>query len=282
MNKTIDNIIKLGVIAVLIIAVTTRQQYNYYTFLRWTVFITSLYFAYKYRHVGIVATIIFCAFSILFNPFIPFGFRKGIWNIIDLIVSAFILMSIDWKDYKDKLSPKGKLIYNLIKPCFWCFVALLALFWIYLFPCGVDTFQEYQLITKSTITTKGLVTDVGEESSYEGDSPNEISYSYCFSFSFMTDDGRKINSSACVDDEIPDEYKDLSHPYPIDIVYLKENPEINMPKDQISDSLGNLLRKRTTFIGIILLVISLSVSFSIIKNAIKKYLAEIENLTAKI
>ena len=99
MNKTIDTVIKLGVVAILLIAAMTKQQYSFYTFVRWAVMVTSIYFAYKSfdtKQIGLM--IYFLAVAILFNPFKPFWFQKETWHLIDYIVSAITLVTIyfDW------------------------------------------------------------------------------------------------------------------------------------------------------------------------------------------
>ncbi len=110
MNKTIDTIIKLGVIAVLIIAAATRQQYGYYIFVRWTAFGTSIYFAYAaYNKKQIGLVIYFSCIVILFNPFKLFWFQKETWHLIDYLVATITAVSLffDWKiNYKSGNSDK--------------------------------------------------------------------------------------------------------------------------------------------------------------------------------
>lgn len=105
MNKTIDTIIKIGVVAILIVAATTKQQYSYYSFVRWAVLTASIYLAYKtFSQKQIGLTIFFAILAILFNPFRQFSFQKEIWHLIDYLVSAIILVTIyfDWTQYKNK------------------------------------------------------------------------------------------------------------------------------------------------------------------------------------
>lgn len=105
MNKTIDTIVKIGVVAILIIAATTKQQFSYYSFVRWAVLTASIYFAYNtfsQKQVGL--TIFFTILAILFNPLKQFSFQKETWHLIDYLVSAIILVTIyfDWALYKNK------------------------------------------------------------------------------------------------------------------------------------------------------------------------------------
>jgi hypothetical protein len=230
MNKLLDILLKLGIITILIIAVITKQPYIYFVFVRGTVFTISIYFAFKLRHVGNV--IFFCTFAILFNPFIQFGFSKEIWRLIDIIVSAIIALSIDWKGYRESLLPKGKLIYYLIKNCFWGVVASIAAFWFIFSIIDVNPFHEYLLITKG-ITTNGFIINSEEyedevdipDSQGGGSEPVTVDN---YKYTFITQDGEVINNWS----------SDLGYikvftgkPLPIQVEYLSNNPEINRVKD---------------------------------------------------
>jgi hypothetical protein len=100
MNKIIDTLLKLGVITALIVAATTKQQFSYYTFVRWLVFASSVYFAYKSyttKQIGLV--IYFSLAAILFNPFKPFWFQKETWHLIDYLIATITTISVifDWR-----------------------------------------------------------------------------------------------------------------------------------------------------------------------------------------
>jgi arginine exporter protein ArgO len=103
MNRTINTVIKLGVIAILLVAALAQQQYSYYTFVRWAVMTSSLYFAYTtFRQQQTGLTIYFVVLAILFNPIKPFWFQKETWHLIDYVVLAITLVSIyfDWTKTK--------------------------------------------------------------------------------------------------------------------------------------------------------------------------------------
>jgi len=264
------------IIAILVFALMTENHYNC-TFLLWTIFISFIYFAYKSR-LSILVVIILCSIAVLFNPFKPFVFNETTWRIIDFIVCISIIISLDWKEYKETLSEKGKLVYNLVKTCFWCFIVLF-------FVCsmtylaGIDSFHEF-LLMKNGITSKGYVT-YAKESSMDSELQGER-YDYEITFNFNTDNGVNVKSNAECIGRIPNKYKNLDiHPYQIEIIYLRNDPSINIPNDQISKNIGELLRKEFTGMSLLLLLITLPTIFVIITNAIKKYSKSISNITDK-
>ncbi len=104
-NKLLDTLLRLMIASLLIIACYSSQNHNYYVLLRWVIFSSSIYWAYKTKQTSILAFILSVALGILFNPIMPFHFPKSIWTMIDMIVGIFLLIRIDWKELKQG---KGK------------------------------------------------------------------------------------------------------------------------------------------------------------------------------
>jgi len=95
----IDTLIKLVVIIALIIAIETKQQISYFTFLRWLVMATFIYFAYKaYDKKQIGLLIYFGIVAVLFNPVHKFWFQKETWHLINYLVAIITLGNLifDW------------------------------------------------------------------------------------------------------------------------------------------------------------------------------------------
>ncbi len=89
-----SNIIKVVAVFLLVYA-TARHQYSYYTFLRWYVFLSSIYFAYSSNEAKIkIWFVSFSIIALLFNPIIPIYLNKGIWSVIDVICAIIIFVSI--------------------------------------------------------------------------------------------------------------------------------------------------------------------------------------------
>lgn len=102
MNKylSISNVLKVIALLLLFYA-SSRHQYGYYIFLRWYVFITSIYFAYQSNEdKNKVWFILFIVISLLFNPVLPVYMEKEIWTILDVISGIAIFISIFFQDKK--------------------------------------------------------------------------------------------------------------------------------------------------------------------------------------
>lgn len=85
----------LTISIMLFLAIPTLFPYPYYSLLRWTVFIGSLYISFKaYENDRPVLLPFFITIAILFNPLIPIYLSKDTWVIIDLIVGIIFLVSV--------------------------------------------------------------------------------------------------------------------------------------------------------------------------------------------
>lgn len=94
---SLNNIFKLIIIIALIIAALTKQQYSYYTFIRWLVMTTSIYFAFTAFNKNQKGLLIyFIATAVLFNPFDKFLFQKETWKIIDLLILIATAITISF------------------------------------------------------------------------------------------------------------------------------------------------------------------------------------------
>jgi hypothetical protein len=269
MKKLIEQLLKLAVVATLIYGLFTEQHY-YSLFLRWLIFVSSIYFAYKAKQeIWIIGIISFCAFAILFNPFIDFAFGETTWRIIDLIVIVFIASNFEWKQFLESLSPKDKLRFILIQHCFWGLVILIASFWL-VFSATGNPYQEYLLITKGT-NARGFITDADEEIQ-ENDAGGNTYY-YYYSYYFKLPDGKKVQSYQKTSGGFRTTLPDLSKPFPVKVVYLANRPEINKIKNTLCQSVGEFIWRKLG-LGILLLLILSSIGFELIRRGIKSYLIE--------
>ncbi|MFC1760237.1 hypothetical protein ACFLZD_01800 [Candidatus Neomarinimicrobiota bacterium] len=182
-----------------------------------------------------------------------------------------------FKYIKERLSPKGLLKYELAKGVFAGIFILIAVLWIASFDIG-NPYHEYQLITNG-ITTNGFIIDAIEVVE-DGESGRTMVDHY-YTYTFETEDGRTITSEGEGRGGLRDEFFDLIDPIPMQIVYLKNHPEINNLKGNLCDSIWELLWRRI-LLYIFALVIGSYIGFPLIRNAVKEYSSELKSLPAYI
>lgn len=88
-----DKIIKI-VLAALLFLCLLHFPYSYYVLVRWFAMIGFgflAYFAYKDKQNTL--TIIFVLFAILFQPFEKIALGRTLWNIVDVIIGAGLVIS---------------------------------------------------------------------------------------------------------------------------------------------------------------------------------------------
>jgi hypothetical protein len=89
----INIVLKIILICLLFLAFL-KMPYVYYQFLKIFTFLSLIYISFKYKDK--IFSPFFIIFAIFFIPFpsLSFHFKKIIWNIIDLILSIILLLSI--------------------------------------------------------------------------------------------------------------------------------------------------------------------------------------------
>lgn len=168
---------------------------------------------------------------------------------------------------KEKLLTKRQLLFNLIKGCFWGIIALLAAIWFMSSQMKINPYHEYLLMTKG-ISAKGFITDTGED--IDENDRGGAEYSHYYAYSFTTNEGKILESSGRGNGQLREEFVDLDEPYPITIAYLKNNPEINVIKNNLSDSMLEFVLRKIV-LGFLLLSLFCSIGLLLIKGAINDY-----------
>ena len=129
------------------------------------------------------------------------------------------------KDYSEGLSPRALLKYSLVIYIFFMSLWFVGAF-IIVFTVLDNPYREYQLITRGVIA-KGFITAAEERESGNDDAAHSITYN------FETQSKNIITSRRKFDGELPEELIEIAHPVPINIVYLKDNPGANVPKQTL-------------------------------------------------
>lgn len=85
----------------LLIAIPTGWPYDFYIFLRWIIFVASIYLAYiLYKSKHTPWTFIFSGIAFLFNPLVPIYLNKTSWVSIDFIASMIFFYASTVKIHK--------------------------------------------------------------------------------------------------------------------------------------------------------------------------------------
>ena len=90
-DRTIQSVI-LGALAVLLLLCLAKMPYGFYQIVRFLAFAGFGYMAYlEYKGKNIDRMVLFVVLALLFQPFLPLSLGRVIWNIVDVIVAAYLL-----------------------------------------------------------------------------------------------------------------------------------------------------------------------------------------------
>jgi hypothetical protein len=172
--------------------------------------------------------------------------------------------------------PKQKIIIQLIKTLLIGFAALFFAFW-FVFYVTDNPLNEFLLITKG-IEVSGKIYQA-EEFVEDGDDGKAI-FSYSYAYSFKLPDGKEIKSGDHSGGRLPNELLNSNLPFPIMILYLKSDPNINKLKSTLSKNIFEFIWRKIG-LGTIFLILFSSIGISVIKNGIKDYNKSMKELSGK-
>ena len=79
---------------ILLLAIPTGWPYDFYIFLRWAIFISSIVTTYSfYKSKFIAWAFVFGAVAFLFNPIAPIYLSKSTWVVFDFIGAILFFIS---------------------------------------------------------------------------------------------------------------------------------------------------------------------------------------------
>ena len=79
------------------------MPYGYYQVVRLVGFVGFILLAYKsYTDKAINMAIIYCGLSILFQPLFKIALGRTIWNVVDVLVSIFLIATIFYNQVTKK------------------------------------------------------------------------------------------------------------------------------------------------------------------------------------
>lgn len=100
MKIFLNSIILKIILSILFLLCLFKMPYGYYQFARFAGmlgFALFAYFDYQKNQTINSGVIIYIALALLFQPFIKVALGRIIWNVVDVIVSIGLIISILWK-----------------------------------------------------------------------------------------------------------------------------------------------------------------------------------------
>ncbi len=89
----LSKFIIISLVFLIVSIIWTVPYYGFYTLLRFTITITSIFIALKYKDKHTIS-LIYWAIAIIFNPLIPVYLDKVIWKIMDFIIACIYLKEL--------------------------------------------------------------------------------------------------------------------------------------------------------------------------------------------
>jgi len=83
------------ILVLLLLACLLDMPYGYFMFVRFIVTFAFTYLSYHYKSSGNEkSAILYLVLALLFQPFLKIALGRFVWNLVDVIVSVILLISI--------------------------------------------------------------------------------------------------------------------------------------------------------------------------------------------
>lgn len=104
MKLTNKNILTLVAAGFLLVALSSGLPYGYFTLMRFVVCAVGIYLAYKTYEENKESLWVwaFGFVAVLFNPIFPIYLKRAQWEVVDLVVGVFFVVSIFLVKIKNK------------------------------------------------------------------------------------------------------------------------------------------------------------------------------------
>lgn len=142
-------------------------------------------------------------------------------------------------------------------------VVAAILFWLY---AVGNPIHEFALIQKGQ-TVAGSIVDTWEDA--ESGDEGGTQWTHAAIYTYRLPDGREFTAHTKDNSgRLKDEFRDLKQPYPIEVEYLADNPEVSRIKGDGCQSVFEWLW-RTVGLGGLLLLLFISPGYVVLRNAIR-------------
>ena len=94
LKPTTENIIKLFLIILMLISLF-RLPYGYYQLIRYIALVGFAILAYyEYERKNVPMAIVYIGLVLLFQPVVKVPLGRQVWNIVDVVVAAWLVVSV--------------------------------------------------------------------------------------------------------------------------------------------------------------------------------------------
>jgi apolipoprotein N-acyltransferase len=94
-NQVLSTVLAIGASLMLVLGAVLTWPYSYFQLLRVVVFGCSAYLGWLMLEAGRQGwTVALVAVALLFNPFLPVGLSRGIWQIVDIAISVVMIFAV--------------------------------------------------------------------------------------------------------------------------------------------------------------------------------------------
>src|SRR5690554_6750769 len=89
-----NDIIKIA-LAILLLLCLLKMPYGYYQLVRFVALVGFGFLAYQAnQNDNLTATFVYIALALLFQPFFKIALGRELWNIVDVVVGVWLLISL--------------------------------------------------------------------------------------------------------------------------------------------------------------------------------------------
>jgi hypothetical protein len=237
-----------------------QHSHNFYVFLRWFIFLTGAWGAYRAyqesdREWSFI--LIHLALAILFNPLLPFTFQKSTWTIFNIITAWALLMSVAVLDPEPLERFFGTSIGNVFRAVFsvvWGIgLILLGALLIY---TAMDGLLHRWWLWKHAQPTKAEITQVVHKVELvETEHSAGYRHFYEVEYVFTVDNQRYSGTASLSDNPVQEEIEEEDAVTPANPTYLDVEYQSTNPQNSRAIGEGNLMGD--IFPGLLLLGIGL-------------------------
>jgi hypothetical protein len=155
---------------------------------------------------------------------------------------------------------------DAVKTTLWGVLFVVGGAWLWYILVG-NPFHDLALICRGE-TVPGYITDTWEDAE-SGDEGGTLWF-HGVEYDYTLPDGREFTQTSSGDGRLKDELRDLRQPYPIEVEYLPDDPDVSRIKGNGSPTIFDWVWRKAG-LGSLLLAMFVAPGISVMRDGIRKY-----------